>query len=298
MRTIIAVGMIAAASATQALAQPAPNTEGGRFSFTPVREGVLRLDVRTGQVSTCKAENNDWACTITPDERTAFDNEIGRLMSENAKLRKELSSRGASNDSDAAKVDRTKADQAKAESAKTDSAMAEAAKAEAAKAETAKAEAAKAEAVAKAEIAKAEATKAEAAKAEADAKAEASRAETAKAEAAAAAEAARVEAAKAETAKAELAKSELAAAEAAKVEAAKAEAAKVASAAKSATETAAKSEAGTNATIILNKDGKTDTTIVVPLPSDQQVAEAKSFVSRAWQQFVDAVNRWQQEAFN
>src|SRR6266853_426901 len=36
-----------------AVAQPMPNTENGHYSLSPVAEGVIRLDTRTGAVSTC-----------------------------------------------------------------------------------------------------------------------------------------------------------------------------------------------------------------------------------------------------
>ena len=100
-----AFGALAAAVLCRApvAAQPAPDTQGGRFSFTPVRDGLMRLDVRTGQVSMCKADNNGWTCDITPDERTAFDTEIGRLNAEMARLKSELASRSTSA-SDASKL--------------------------------------------------------------------------------------------------------------------------------------------------------------------------------------------------
>jgi hypothetical protein len=40
---------IAALSAQTAM----PDSENGRYSFSPVADGVLRLDTRTGQISQC-----------------------------------------------------------------------------------------------------------------------------------------------------------------------------------------------------------------------------------------------------
>ena len=63
---------------------------------------------------------------------------------------------------------------------------------------------------------------------------------------------------------------------------------------KDAAKDAAKTDAASSApkaVVTIEKDGKSETKIIVPLPSDQQVAEAKSFFSRAWQQFVAQVNR-------
>ena len=68
-------------------AQSAPDGENGRYSMTPIPEGVLRLDTRTGTVSTCTRNGTGWACYAVPDERSAFDAEIGRLQAEVEKLR-------------------------------------------------------------------------------------------------------------------------------------------------------------------------------------------------------------------
>ena len=71
-------------------AQSAPDSENGRYTMTPVPEGVLRLDTRTGTVSTCTNNGAGWACYAVPDERSALDAEIGRLQAEVEKLKTEL----------------------------------------------------------------------------------------------------------------------------------------------------------------------------------------------------------------
>lgn len=71
-------------------AQSAPDGENGRYSMTPIAEGVLRLDTRTGTVSTCTRNGTGWACYAVPDERTALDTEIGRLQAEVEKLKEQL----------------------------------------------------------------------------------------------------------------------------------------------------------------------------------------------------------------
>lgn len=71
-------------------AQSAPDSENGRYSMTPIPEGVLRLDTRTGTVSTCSRNGAGWACYAVPDERTALDAEIGRLQTEVEKLKGQL----------------------------------------------------------------------------------------------------------------------------------------------------------------------------------------------------------------
>jgi hypothetical protein len=74
-------------------AQTLPDIENGRFSLSPVPDGVVRLDTRTGAVTTCSDKGNGWACTIIPDERAAYDAEIGRLLKDNAALKAELAQR-------------------------------------------------------------------------------------------------------------------------------------------------------------------------------------------------------------
>jgi hypothetical protein len=71
-------------------AQAAPDGENGRYSMTPIPEGVLRLDTRTGTVSTCTKNGAGWACYAVPDERTALDAEIGRLQAEVERLKEQL----------------------------------------------------------------------------------------------------------------------------------------------------------------------------------------------------------------
>jgi hypothetical protein len=62
----------------------------GRFTFYRVDDGHLRLDGRTGQVSICTRRAVGWTCQVLPEERAAFDAEIGRLQGDNAALKKEL----------------------------------------------------------------------------------------------------------------------------------------------------------------------------------------------------------------
>ncbi|QPF95411.1 hypothetical protein IC761_33980 [Bradyrhizobium commune] len=71
-------------------AQSAPDSENGRYSMTPIPEGVLRLDTRTGTVSTCTKNDSGWACYAVPDERSALDAEIGRLQAEVERLKEQV----------------------------------------------------------------------------------------------------------------------------------------------------------------------------------------------------------------
>jgi hypothetical protein len=92
MRAIAAVLLLGLASAAPALAQGAPESDNSRFAFKEVPDGILRLDSRTGHVSLC-SKVSQWACRSLADDRTALENEIGRLLDENLALRKQLEAR-------------------------------------------------------------------------------------------------------------------------------------------------------------------------------------------------------------
>jgi hypothetical protein len=83
-----------------ALAGALPETENGRYALSPIGDGVLRLDTRSGAISTCSNSGAGWACYAVPDERAAMDAEIGRLQAdigrlqaENERLKADLASR-------------------------------------------------------------------------------------------------------------------------------------------------------------------------------------------------------------
>jgi len=76
-----------------AAAQSMPDAENGRYALSPVADGVIRLDTRTGAVSTCTNTGTGWACYAVPDERAALDAEIGRLQGDNEKLKAQLAAR-------------------------------------------------------------------------------------------------------------------------------------------------------------------------------------------------------------
>src|ERR1700689_1911414 len=73
-----------------AIAQSMPDNENGRYALSPIPDGVIRLDTRTGAVSTCSNGGAGWACYAVPDERAAYDAEIGRLQGENEKSKAEV----------------------------------------------------------------------------------------------------------------------------------------------------------------------------------------------------------------
>jgi hypothetical protein len=87
---VLALGV---AGANAAPPQAMPDTENGRYALSTTPDGVLRLDTRTGAISTCSNSGAGWACYAVPDERAALDVEIGRLQADNEKLKKELAAR-------------------------------------------------------------------------------------------------------------------------------------------------------------------------------------------------------------
>jgi len=70
-------------------AQDAP-PEDERFSLYHTEDGYLRLDGRTGQLSSCTRREARWVCLTLPEERNALESEIARLQADNAALKKEL----------------------------------------------------------------------------------------------------------------------------------------------------------------------------------------------------------------
>ena len=67
-----------------------PDNENGRYAMSQVSDGVVRLDTRTGAVSNCNNSGAGWACYAVPDERAAYDAEIGRLQADNEKAKAEI----------------------------------------------------------------------------------------------------------------------------------------------------------------------------------------------------------------
>jgi hypothetical protein len=79
--------LLVAAPLAGAAAQDASSPADGRYAMTPAPNGFLRLDTRTGAVSLCAVSGETVACRAAADERAALQDEIDRLMRENADLR-------------------------------------------------------------------------------------------------------------------------------------------------------------------------------------------------------------------
>ena len=71
-----------------------PDSDHGRYSFSKVADGLLRLDMKTGEVSMCSQRAVGWACQAAPDDRAVLENEIARLRTENAALKRDILDHG------------------------------------------------------------------------------------------------------------------------------------------------------------------------------------------------------------
>ena len=90
LKFTIAVAALTLGGMSGVAAQSMPDGEKGRYALSPVADGVIRLDTRTGAVSICTDAGTGWACYAVPDERAALDAEIGRLQADNERSKTEL----------------------------------------------------------------------------------------------------------------------------------------------------------------------------------------------------------------
>ena len=89
----VAAVIVCLGGTSAAFAQSMPDAENGRYALSTVEGGMIRLDTRTGTVSTCSNGDAGWACRAVPDELKALDEEIGRLQADNEKLKAQLAER-------------------------------------------------------------------------------------------------------------------------------------------------------------------------------------------------------------
>jgi hypothetical protein len=71
-----------------------PESEEGRYTFHKIADGFVRLDMQTGEVSTCSKRTVGWACQAVPEDRAVLESEIARLRTENALLKRDIIARG------------------------------------------------------------------------------------------------------------------------------------------------------------------------------------------------------------
>lgn len=62
----------------------------GRFTMTPVDEGMLRFDTHSGALSLCRRQDDQWSCALVPESHLDLQRDLERLKQENAALRSKL----------------------------------------------------------------------------------------------------------------------------------------------------------------------------------------------------------------
>ncbi len=98
LRTLPALVVLASAAMTMAWLNAAnaqtsldtPPDEDGRYLLQRTADGFFRVDRFTGAASVCRERAVGWTCQLVPDDRDAFEDEISRLVDENARLRDQL----------------------------------------------------------------------------------------------------------------------------------------------------------------------------------------------------------------
>lgn len=81
-----------------ALSGGAALAETGRYTMTPSKDGVVRLDTETGEVSLCDGVAGAWSCRPVEDNSAAMKQKIEQLERENAELKARLASRSGDGD--------------------------------------------------------------------------------------------------------------------------------------------------------------------------------------------------------
>ncbi len=87
---LVLVGAMLSPPSVAASSADVPDSENGRYAFHAGPDGVLRLDRKNGDVSTCTKQAAGWACYLVADERAALESEIARLSGENGRLKEAL----------------------------------------------------------------------------------------------------------------------------------------------------------------------------------------------------------------
>ena len=78
--------------------------ETGRYTMTPTKDGVLKLDTKTGAVSLCRNVGTGWSCENVDEPGKGLHARIDRLERENERLRARLERRSGSGSHDCGKL--------------------------------------------------------------------------------------------------------------------------------------------------------------------------------------------------
>ena len=66
------------------------HAETGRYSMTPTKDGILRLDTKTGAVALCSQSSGKLKCQGIDGENGSLQERVRRLEQENDRLRAQL----------------------------------------------------------------------------------------------------------------------------------------------------------------------------------------------------------------
>jgi hypothetical protein len=91
---VVCTAQVVLLRAQERTQEPTLDIANPRFAYHKIDDGYLRLDLRSGEVATCRPHPGGWTCTLAAEERTALENEIARLQRDNALLKNALLERG------------------------------------------------------------------------------------------------------------------------------------------------------------------------------------------------------------
>ncbi len=74
------------------------HAETGRYTMTPTKDGVLKLDTKTGAVSLCRSVSTGWSCKSVDESNNGLRDQLRQLEKENARLRARLDNQHLSPD--------------------------------------------------------------------------------------------------------------------------------------------------------------------------------------------------------
>lgn len=94
MREFVLTGLVLAAASSMLLGGILPDAaaqeEEQRYALEKTADGYVRLDTRTGEMSICSETSGQLVCRMAVDERTAFEDEIDRVMARLQDVEKRL----------------------------------------------------------------------------------------------------------------------------------------------------------------------------------------------------------------
>ncbi len=91
---VVCTAQVVLLRAQERTQEPTLDTANPRFAYHKIDDGYLRLDLRSGEVATCRPHPGGWTCTLAAEERTALESEIARLQRDNALLKNALLEHG------------------------------------------------------------------------------------------------------------------------------------------------------------------------------------------------------------